>query len=137
MKLVSDLMVRNVLSLKASDSLQDAEQLMGKAQIRHVPILDDDGKVVGLLTQKEVLAEAFRITDRFGAHLLRTYLAKIRISEAMRTDVLTFSDQASLKEAGEALLAKRLGCILVTDHEKKLLGIISSKDFLRLALSNL
>ena len=134
MKKVSDLMIQQVCTLKAQDNLQDAEQLMGSKQIRHVPVVDDAGKLVGLLTQKEVLAEAFRITDKFGAHLLKTYLAQTQIAAVMRQDMAMVPADMDLKEAGRALLQKRSGCILVVDAEQKLLGILSSQDFVRLAL---
>lgn len=134
MKKVSDLMIQQVCTLKTSDNLQDAEQLMGSKQIRHVPVVDENGKLVGLLSQKEVLAEAFRITDKFGAHLLKTYLGQTPIATAMRKDVTTVSADMDLKEAGKVLLQKRSGCILVVDAEQELLGILSSQDFVRLAL---
>ena len=134
MKLVSDLMIRNVLTHKANDTLQDAEQTLAKHQIRHLPIVDDEGCVVGLLSQKEFLAEAFRITDKFGAHNLRNYLVKTHIHQCMKTDVDTISPDMTLPEAGAALRNKRHGCLIVTDSNKKLLGIISSQDFVRLAL---
>ena len=134
MKLVSDLMIRNVLTHKADDTLEQAEQTMGGHQIRHIPVIDNDGKVVGLLSQKEFLAEAFRITDKFGAHLLKIYLAQTQIAAVMRQDMAMVPADMDLKEAGSALLQKRSGCILVVDAEQKLLGILSSQDFVRLAL---
>ncbi|MEN9464919.1 MAG: hypothetical protein RL217_1100 [Pseudomonadota bacterium] len=133
MKKVSDLMIQQVCTLKTHDNLQDAEQLMGSKQIRHIPVVDSAGKLVGLLTQKEVLAEAFRITDKFGAHLLKTYLAQTSIDKVMRQDMTAVPADMNLKEAGAALLQKRSGCILVVDAEQQLLGILSSQDFVRLA----
>lgn len=134
MKLVSDLMIRNVLTHKADDTLEQAEQTMGGHQIRHIPVIDNDGKVVGLLSQKEFLAEAFRITDKFGAHNLRSYLAKTPIQQCMKTDIRTVRPDMPLTEAGQELRNKRHGCLLVTDEQQRLAGIISSQDFLRLAI---
>ena len=134
MKLVSDLMIHAVLTHKAEDTLQDAEQTLAKHQIRHLPIVDADNRVVGLLSQKEFLTEAFRITDKFGAHNLRNYLDKTPISQCMKTDIETVSPDMPLIEAGNALRSKRHGCLLVTDNDKKLLGIVSSQDFVRLSM---
>lgn len=134
MKLVSDLMIRDVLTHKADDTLQAAENTMASHHIRHIPVVDNDGRVVGLLSQKEFLAEAFRITDKFGAHNLRSYLAKTPIAQCMKTDAPTVRPDMPLTEAGRELRTKRHGCLLVTDEQQQLLGIISSQDFLRLAI---
>lgn len=134
MKLVSDLMIRNVLTHRPDDTLQDVEQTMGQHQIRHIPVVDDEGRVVGLLSQKEFLAEAFRITDKFGARNLREYLAKTPVHQCMRTDIQTHSADTPLAEAGNALRSKHHSCLLITDEQKHLLGIVSSQDFVRLAL---
>ena len=71
MKQVNELMAAPVHTLPTGSNLQDAEQLMGSKQIRHLPIVNADNQVIGLLTQREFLAEAFRITDRFGAQNLK------------------------------------------------------------------
>ncbi|QQD20511.1 HPP family protein [Venatoribacter cucullus] len=134
MKLVSDLMIRNVLTHQADDTLQDVEQTMATHSIRHIPVLDESGIVVGLLSQKEFLAEAFRITDKFGAHNLRNYLAKTSVRQCMKNDIQTVRPDLDLAEAGRLLRSKRHGCLLVADEQERLLGIVSSQDFVRLAI---
>lgn len=134
MKHVNQLMASPVHSLPTGRNLQEAEQLMGSKQIRHLPIVNADNQVVGLLTQKEFLAEAFRITDRFGAQNLKTYLAKTPVEQCMNTDIHSITPTLTLKEAAQRLLDTRLGCLLVTDEQQQLLGIVSSKDFVRLSI---
>lgn len=134
MKHVNQLMASPVHSLPTGSNLQEAEQLMGSKQIRHLPIVNADNQVVGLLTQKEFLAEAFRITDRFGAQNLKTYLAKTPVEQCMNTDIHSIAPTLTLKEAAQRLLDTRLGCLLVTDEQQQLLGIVSSKDFVRLSI---
>lgn len=131
----SDLMVRNLLTHSPNDSLKAIETTMGTHQVRHIPVVNDDGTVFGLITQKEFLAEAFRITDKFGAHNLRTYLEKTPASQCARTNVKTISPDLPLSEAGRELREGRHGCLLVVDEMQRLIGILSSQDFMRLALS--
>lgn len=134
MKLLRDLMITKVFTCEANDTLEDAENMMKEHNIRHLPIVAGN-QIVGLLSQKEFLAEAFRITDKFGAHNLRTYLAKTSIEQCMRTDLSIFSPDTPLAEAAQALLSKRTGCLIVADEQQQLLGIVSSKDFVRLAIT--
>ncbi len=134
MKQVNELMAAPVHTLHAGSNLQDAEQLMASKQIRHIPIVNTDNQVIGLLTQREFLAEAFRITDRFGAQNLKSYLAKTAVEQCMNTDFVSIRPTISSKDAALLLLEKRTGCLLVTDEQQKLLGIVSSKDFVRLSI---
>ncbi len=134
MKLVRDLMTRELLTHKPDDTLQDAEHTMGEHQIRHIPVVDEDGKIAGLVSQKEFLSEAFRITDKFGAHNLPSYLAKTPLKQCMKTDVITVGEDMPLTEAGQLLREKKQGCLLVTDADNRLSGMLSSQDFVRLAI---
>ncbi|MAD43718.1 MAG: hypothetical protein CMI02_09830 [Oceanospirillaceae bacterium] len=134
MKLVQDLMTRELLTLNPADSLQDAEKLMKEHQIRHIPVVGDDGRIAGVLTQKEFLSQAFRITDKFGAHHLQEYLAKTPLSQCAETNYLVVEPTMLLSEAGRKLKEKRHGCLLVCDDDRRLTGLLTSQDFLRLAI---
>ena len=89
MKQVADIMVRNLLTLSPESNLKEAENIMAQRQIRHIPVTDGDNKLMGLITQKEFLSEAFRITDKFGAHQLANYLAKTELTGCMKTTLTT------------------------------------------------
>lgn len=134
MQKLSDLMITKVLTCKADDTLEHAEALMKEHQIRHLPIVAGK-EVVGLLSQKEFLAEAFRITDKFGSHNLKEYLGKTSIEQCMRRDITIFAPDTPLIDAAEALLSKRMGCLIIADEQQQLVGIVSSKDFVRLAIA--
>ncbi len=134
MKTVSDIMTRNPHTLTPQASLQDAEQLMKTHQIRHLPITNDEQQVQGVISQKEVLAEAFKITNRFGSQHLQAYLAKTLIDQAMQREVITISPDMPLLDAGRLLQEKKRGCLLVTNGDNQLQGILTSQDFVKLAI---
>jgi CBS domain-containing membrane protein len=135
MKRVSELMTTELLSHQPGDTLRDAEQTMAQHHIRHIPIVDEQGQLCGLMSQREFLAEAFRITDKFGAHHLKDYLGKTLISQCMQTRIATVKPETLLKEAGETLRAnRRQGCLLVVDNENFLVGMLTSQDFVKLAV---
>jgi CBS domain-containing membrane protein len=135
MKLVQDLMTRTLLTHAPEDTLQAVEKTMAEHQIRHIPVVDSDGQIAGLLSQKEFLAEAFRITDKFGAHNLQTYLAKTPISQCMKKEVATVAPDMPLAEAGKLLKEKRHACLLVSADGRHLDGMLTSRDFVRLAIN--
>lgn len=134
MKQVSDIMTRNLMTLKPTSNLKDVEAMMASHQIRHIPVTDDEQKLLGLITQKEFLAEAFRITDKFGAHQLSQYLTQTQLSACMKTTLTTVHPHTDLREAGESLHSMKQGCLLVVDDDGVLQGILTSQDFVKLAL---
>lgn len=135
MKNVSDIMTPNPFTLSPQASLQDAEQLMKKHQVRHLPITNSERQVQGVISQREVLAEAFKITNRFGSQHLQTYLAKTQIDQAMQREIVTISPDTLLLDAGQLLREKKRGCLLVTNAENQIEGILTSQDFVKLAIT--
>lgn len=134
MKHVHELMKTELLTHTPDETLRDAEQTMGEHKIRHLPIVDGDGHLVGLMSQKEFLAEAFKITDKFGAHHLQEYLAKTTIDKCMQTELHTVKADSLLKDAAELIRSNRhQGCALVVDDSNKLVGLLTSQDFVKLA----
>ena len=134
MKQVSDIMVRNLITLNPASNLKEAETLMANKHIRHIPVTDEHNKLLGLITQKEFLGEAFRITDKFGAHQLSQYLTQTRLADCMKTTLTTVHPETDLREAGDSLHSMKQGCLLVVDDAGQLCGILTSQDFVKLAL---
>ncbi|MEK9711442.1 MAG: CBS domain-containing protein [Thalassolituus sp.] len=135
MQTISDIMTTGVHTLRPESTLLDAEKLMREYKVRHIPVVDDENKVLGVLSQKEFLREAFRITDKFGAHHLQDYLAKTPVGDCLDKEVTCISSAQPLRDAGQALQQEKHGCLLIASEEKTLLGIVTSQDFVKLALS--
>ena len=97
MRLVKEIMTTEVLSLMPEQNLLDAEEMMRNHRVRHIPIVDSEGKLVGVLSQKEFLREAFRITDKFGAQHLQDYLGKTTVSSCLSQSVATMVEDSPSK----------------------------------------
>jgi len=134
MQTVSDIMTSDVKTLGTESTLRDAEELMREHHVRHIPVVSESGSIKGVLSQKEFLREAFRITDKFGAHHLQDYLAKTPVLDCLDKEIDTLPADTPLKTTGERLRAEKEGCLLIADEEGNLLGIVTSQDFVRLAL---
>lgn len=133
MRTVADLMSNKLLSLNPHQSMFDAESLMGEKKIRHLPILNKDNELVGLLTQRTLLKTAFDITNKFGAHLLGDYMKRYIIKDFMITEVHQLDAQTALSEVGDYFLQGKHGCLIIT-REGKPAGILTSMDFVRLCV---
>ena len=127
---VREIMSVGVRTLSPDNSLADAMTEMSTNGIHHVPIIDADGKVVGLVSHRDVLAASDSSLHVDG--IIRDP-ADIKISEFMTAPVMTVDGRASLREAALFLQKHQYGCLpVVTDG--KLKGIITDSDYVSVAI---
>lgn len=132
-KKVADIMVRNVITCNAGDTLAQARQLMKDRQVRHVPVVNDKGELVGLVTQRVVLRETLLIASRFGIADLEYQEQKRLVADLMETGIETVQSEMPLLEAGRYFMECKHGCLPVVD-DGQLVGIVTSADFVKLSV---
>lgn len=124
-------MSRNVFTLERNDTLSIADDLMKQERIRHLPVLDEGGKLCGILTQRDLFRGALLEALGYGRRAEEHMLATVVVKEAMHSPVLTTEPGASLQEAARLMLEKKVGCLPVLDGDK-LVGILTEGDFVKL-----
>jgi len=129
---VADIMSREVVTLTEDDTLADARTCMERGRVRHLPVLRD-GKLVGLVTHRDMLAASFSVFSQVSEQEERRVLAQVPVAELMH-DVVTATPEMSVREAARVLLDNRFGCLPVVDRNGTLVGIVTEADFLRLAV---
>lgn len=134
-KITADIMATEVLHCTEKDTLATAHKLMRDHHIRHMPVVDSgSGEFLGLVTQKEVLRQAFTIAGTKGIAALESAETEISIIDVMSRDAETVQPQLSLLDAGRFFLESKHGCLPVV-VEGKLVGIITSADFVKLSVT--
>ncbi|MEH8020423.1 MULTISPECIES: HPP family protein [Rheinheimera] len=132
-KTVAQLMTADPLCVTRNASLKDAHDLMRSKNIRHIPVIDDKGELVGMLTQKIMIAKVMGLMAQYGATALERKEKQILIADIMATDFAAVAPQQSLKDVADFFVSNRHGCMPVVDEANKLKGILTSSDFVRLA----
>lgn len=128
---IEDMMTRNPHSLLRSHSLSDAKHLMEEHEIRHIPVVDTDNRLLGVVTQRDVLAAQesnLQKNSDSDSHTLDTPL-----DIAMRKNVMTVDPHAGLKESATYMQKHKVGCLPVV-LEGKLVGIITDSNFVTIAI---
>jgi CBS domain-containing protein len=125
------IMTTELITVSLSTSLAEARLLMQEYRIRHLPVTNDGGELVGLLTQSDVLAATDSIL-RDDDNRIRA--REILIQDVMVTKVATVDENASLRQAALFLEKHRIGCLPVVSEEK-LVGIITDTDFVGVAIN--
>jgi CBS domain-containing membrane protein len=128
---IDAIMSTNLVTIKPGASLAEARSLMQENRIHHLPVLDDKGELVGLVTLTNLLAATDSILRDAES---RIHAADISAGDVMVTDVATVDRNASLRQAALFLEKHRIGCLPVTD-EGKLHGIITDTDFVGVAIN--
>lgn len=121
---VRDRMTREPWTVSPSDDLGVAHDVLGTANVRHLPVVED-GKLVGLLTQRDWL--------RASANLPEALARGRKVAEVMRRDVVTVRPGTPLRRAARLMLGRKLGCLPVLDREGTLVGLLTESDLASLA----
>ena len=125
------IMTTDVITVPLSASLAEARTLMQENRFHHLPVVNDGGEFVGLLTQTDVLAATDSIL-RDVENRLRA--RNIPIEDVMVRDVVTINEHASVRQAALFLEKHRIGCLPVVTRGK-LAGIITDTDFVAVAIN--
>ena len=134
MKHVADIMTRDIFPLKSNQTLNVVRLLMRTVQVRHVPILDDEKRFVGLLSHRDLLAYSISKLADIDPLEQSELDRHIPIKDVMRTEVATTTAATDLKEAITSMLENKFGCLPVIDDRGHLVGIITDEDIIRLAI---
>lgn len=133
--LVRNFMTAKVQSLSSNDRLLEAALLMRSSHFRHIPIVDD-GKLVGIITDRDIQRCAPSLLARVSAEEYNAIFEETTISRVMTREPLQTSPDARLSDAVALLRQEKLGCLPVVE-KGKLVGIITKADMLSALLKML
>jgi CBS domain-containing protein len=129
---VAELMTRNPHTLLISNTFGDAKKLMSEYDIRHIPVVDVHNKLLGLVTQRDILAaQDSNLQDPSSDS---SYLLTAKLERATGEDILTVSPHAGLRECAVMMQKRKVGCLPVVLNQK-LIGIITDTDFVEIAIN--
>lgn len=113
---VKSIMSKNVKSIAAGSSLSDAYSLMKEARIRHLPILNEDGEVSGIISYKNLLTNP-------------SVLA-MPVEFFMTFPVVEIHENTPLKNAILKMLEEKISSLLITNDKFEVVGIVTTDDIL-------
>ncbi|WP_047985118.1 acetoin utilization AcuB family protein [Ornithinibacillus californiensis] len=122
---VEDIMNRNVITLGSTDTIAKAHQLLVDHKIRHIPIVDEDYYIVGIVSDRDIRDASPSI---FTTDTDKSVLDK-QISTIMSSPVLTAHPLDFVEEVARIFYDREIACLPVVSNEK-LVGVITEKDLL-------
>ena len=128
---VDTIMTRDLVTVNPGDTLDVARSIMRDKRIHHLPVVEGDSRLIGLVTLTDVLAAT---DSKFRDEDERMKAKDIRIEDVMIRDVVSVDEHAGLRQAALFLEKHKIGCLpVVTDG--KLRGIVTDTDFVAVAIN--
>jgi len=125
-------MTPDVLTVDRNQKLSTADDIMRLGRVRHVLVVDEAGELEGVVSQRDLfhggLLKALGYGTRAKEHALDTLLVK----EAMKTEPITTTPDASLESAACLMAEHKIGCLPVL-VAGRVVGILTEGDFVLLA----
>ena len=120
MEQVRERMSAPPITVQADSSYQRALRLMDDHRLHHLPVVNDTGLLVGIVTERDLLLAA----AHYGT-------ADIEVAEIMHKGALTASPEMTIAQAAQLMLQKRIGGLPVVDAQQQVIGIITETDLLK------
>jgi CBS domain-containing membrane protein len=127
---VSSIMRTEFASLRAGDRLDLVEQVMKLGRVRHLPVLDAGGRVVGMLSNRDLLEASLTTVLSFDSQERRGFLRSIEVSEVMKQPVQTVPPDTPLGVAASRMIRSKIGCLPVVRPDGVMVGLLTETDLL-------
>jgi len=125
--LVQDQMTPDPVTISPDAAFNDAFRLMKKNKFRRLPVVDQRGKLVGIIVEKDLLRASPSSASSLSIFEINHLLSELKVEQVMSKPVVTAPPELPLEEAARLMVDKKIGCLPVV-REDKLLGIITETD---------
>ncbi|RMD85645.1 MAG: CBS domain-containing protein [Candidatus Dadabacteria bacterium] len=130
--LVSELMTKNPVSLTKEDTVRDAVEKMYELDIRHLPVLDEEGAVLGIVTDKDISSclALGDISDNNSEEVEERL--SVSVLDIMHEGAITVTEESPISDVIEIMVENKFGAVpVVSSDDGKLIGIVSYIDLLK------
>jgi acetoin utilization protein AcuB len=129
-------MTRNPITVLPQTSVPDALRIMREMKVRRLPVLDKDGNLVGIVSEKDLLYASPSPATTLSIWEIPDLLSRITVEKVMTKEVITVEQDKPLEEAALIMADHRVGGLPVM-HGKTLTGIITETDLFKVFVTQL
>ena len=125
---VKDHMTPNPYTITKDVVISKAVEIMRKNHFLRLPIVDEQGKLIGLVTGGLVEEQSGASSTSLSIYELNYLLSKTKVQDIMIKHVTTISQDVFVEVAAQTMLEKEISCLPVVDEDNRVIGIITDKD---------
>lgn len=144
---VKEIMSQPVTTINKDKHFSEVENIFVNQHIRHLPVVNDSGTLVGLMTKRDLYktlsprralsgemdASLDNIVESEGVYYSRRLLDKFILEKIMKIEVCTLLPEDSVGQAIRIMFQNKFGSVVIVDKDRKVQGMITRFDILRLA----
>jgi acetoin utilization protein AcuB len=133
---VREYMTPNPITITTDVSVPQALRIMRDKKVRRLPVLDKHGKLVGIVSDKDLLHASPSPATSLAVWEMNELLAKLKVKKVMTRKVITVTEEMPLEEAARIMVDRKIGGLPVM-RERTLAGIITETDLFKVLLEML
>ena len=134
--LVKDRMTPDPVTITVDTSLKEALDLVRSKPFRHLPVMDENGKLVGIVTEKSLVYASPTPSTTLSVFEVDYILTRTKVGQVIQGNVITVEPTLPVEEAARVMIDQRIGCLPVVENDE-LVGIISDTDIFRVFVEGL
>ena len=131
--LVKERMSHPVITVHPDFPIQEALNLMREEHVRRFPVVDQRGKLIGIVSERDLLHAAPSAATSLSIWEINYLISKITVEEVMTREVITISEDTPLEEAARIMADKKIGGLPVV-RKGEVVGIITETDLFKVFL---
>jgi CBS-domain-containing membrane protein len=137
--MVRDVMTRNVIRVRDDADITEVTNLLSENRISGLPVVDEGGRVIGVITEADVLSMAGMKKEHVFRDILRHILGEPlpahsgskRLRDVMSSPAITTGPESDIRDVAMIIDEKRIKRLPVVDEQGRLIGLISRADIVR------
>lgn len=129
MNITKELMHRNVHVIGPEDSVLLAYEIMKEKGIRHLPVVDSNHKLVGILSDRDI--QRAMIVEKMSEYNQKIIIPKdLIVSDFMSWPVYTVNKETPIKTVTEIMIREKVSALVVENNNSDVIGIVTTNDLL-------
>jgi acetoin utilization protein AcuB len=129
--LTHERMTRNPVLCSSDLSVNDAFDLMKKERIRRMPVVDKGGKLVGIVSDKDLLRVSPSPATTLSVYEIPYLLSKVKVGDVMTKQVITITEDTPIEDAARIMVDNKIGGLPVVSEATVVVGIITETDIFK------
>ncbi|MDQ7032254.1 MAG: CBS and ACT domain-containing protein [Desulfonauticus sp.] len=126
--LIKDWMTKDVISVTPDTSMLKASKLLKEKGIRRLPVIDASGKLVGIVTDRDIKEASPSKATTLDVHELYYLLSEIKVKDIMTPNPVTINADDTVEKAAILMLKQKIDGMPVVDDNANVVGIITDTD---------
>jgi acetoin utilization protein AcuB len=128
---VRDHMSTPAVTVAPDMPFQDALQMMRERRFRRLPVVDKNGKLIGIVAERDLLYASPSPATTLSVWEMNYLLSKLKIERLMTKDVITTRPDTTVEDAASLMVEKKIGGLPVVDDNHQPVGMITETDIFK------